>query len=77
MAETHTVIYEPSATSFYLLTPQKRRPTSSVPRSVRTGRRGFVFRAAVTCDVPRYCQRETDLAHQYSLTDDNIWNAQM
>jgi CHAT domain-containing protein len=28
VAETHTVVYEPSATSFYLLTSQKRRPTS-------------------------------------------------
>ena len=27
VAETHTVIYEPSATSFYLLTSQKRRPS--------------------------------------------------
>jgi CHAT domain-containing protein len=29
VAETHNVIYEPSATSFYLLTSQKRRSTSS------------------------------------------------
>jgi CHAT domain-containing protein len=29
VAETHTVIYEPSATSFYLLTSQRHRPTSS------------------------------------------------
>jgi CHAT domain-containing protein len=28
VAETHTVVYEPSATSFYLLTSQKRRPSS-------------------------------------------------
>jgi CHAT domain-containing protein len=28
IAETHTVVYEPSATSFYLLTSQKHRPIS-------------------------------------------------
>ena len=37
VAETHTVIYEPSATSFYLLTSQKRRPTSSAHALLAVG----------------------------------------
>ena len=37
VAETHTVIYEPSATSFYLLTSQKHRPTSSAHALLAVG----------------------------------------
>jgi CHAT domain-containing protein len=37
VAETHTVIYEPSATSFYLLTSQRRRPTSPVHALLAVG----------------------------------------
>ena len=37
VAETHTVIYEPSATGFYLLTSQKRLPTSSAHALLAVG----------------------------------------
>jgi CHAT domain-containing protein len=37
VAETHTVIYEPSATSFYLLTSQRHRPTSSAHALLAVG----------------------------------------
>ena len=37
VAETHTVIYEPSATSFYLLTSQPHRPTPSAHALLAVG----------------------------------------
>jgi len=37
VAETHTVICEPSATSFYLLTSQRHRPTSSARALMAVG----------------------------------------
>jgi CHAT domain-containing protein len=37
VAETHTVIYEPSATAFYLLTTQERRPPSSAHALLAAG----------------------------------------
>jgi CHAT domain-containing protein len=44
VAETHTVIYEPSATSFYLLTSQRHRPTSSARALLAVG--GVPYSAA-------------------------------
>ena len=37
VAETHTIIYEPSATSFYLLTSPRHRPTSSAHALLAVG----------------------------------------
>ena len=37
VAETHTVIYEPSATSFYLLTSQRHSPTSAARALLAVG----------------------------------------